>query len=115
MRYLKVIFMGVIIMVSLQFGCQNKKVSINRTDLQNIFKGKTVEYFISSTLEKYKQYNFIDEPPFKLKAIEFLYSDNKRVHIFLDTLKYEQSFDTLRNWNLEKVKKEKIISIMILK
>ncbi|MAT58368.1 MAG: hypothetical protein CMF23_10400 [Ignavibacteriae bacterium] len=115
MKYLNLYIIGAMIMIIIQYGCQNDKVSINSPDLNNLFKGKTVEYFISNTSEQFEYFNFIDEPPFKLNAIEFIYGNQARVHLLFDSLKYVQAFDTLRNWDFENVKKEKIAFLKVLR
>ena len=53
--------------------------------------------------------------PFKLNAIEFIYGNQARVHLLFDSLKYVQAFDTLRNWDFENVKKEKIAFLKVLR
>lgn len=78
---------------------------------ENDYVGMRVQEFLDSKEEKYIDYQFIDEPPGNLIGCQFIYDDNIKIVIYVDSLKYLEKFDVEMQWDIEKFKKETISKI----
>jgi hypothetical protein len=90
---------------------------LRKGDLKNEYKyfvGKTIKQFLSAEKFKgYKQIVFVDSKPLLLSSIIVVYSKNIEVELIPNEFKYITPFNIKRTWDLEKMKMESIVRIIV--
>ena len=79
----------------------------------NNFTDRTVNELLNTIPEKYNDYIFIDEPPFKFIGCIFYYNKFK-IFIYTYKPKYVKTYNFDRDWDLNKFNKEKINEVKVV-
>ena len=83
------------------------------------YEGATIEYFLKNEkLENYKNVAFYTEPSCYLSKVRLFYSDNETQALDIEidhNMLFTQRLNINSNWDFKTVKKEKIISIVLVK
>ena len=77
--------------------------------------GKPVGKLVNDHWFKYESYDYVDEPPGKLRGCSFKFKNNERVTVYLSKLLHLKNFDEHRKWDFESFKKETISGIRVEK
>ncbi len=92
--------------------CKNNKAQL---ELEGFINKPFSNFIINKEYSDFKSFNWIDEPPLKLKGILLEYAEKKFAEVTVKEFKYVKRYNENRDWSLEDFKKEKIHSILIYK
>ncbi len=80
----------------------------------NKFINKPLKEFLL-VLPKYNSYYYIEEPPAKLTGCSFQYNDGISIEVYFEKFKYLERYNENSKWDFNKLKKEMISEIEIIR
>ncbi len=102
-----------LILIVLPLEGTNGKDSQNLSEKYNRYVGKTLHKFLNDFEEEIVNKYYLDEPPGVLIGVHIQMKDQKSILIYFKKIRHVTTLNKERNWDWDKIRKEKISSIRV--